>query len=641
MRYLRSIFYREKNSFYRFLQIFGLVIIICEEIIFGSAVAFPHLVYADKSALPTACTSAVSTKPGSASLLIVLLDRSGSLGIGGSGADPQNYSGSITNALSDLWQGPMAVIAFPFGSSDTQLIGPFPPGKREALKNQVNNLTSQGSTPLESAMKVAQSLLQQQGFPKGSRIVLITDGQPQTPEDPNGQIEEQDILTTLAPQFCQEGVSISPFGITIRGNSNPANFLSQVAMETGGGYSRVAGASELASAVIGLFAEWENLEFNQITKDLAHGYYPVVIDSSVQSAYILTFYQSGQNKPLTTASGRQASYRATSDGRHYEIDALNTPIPLATYTVRTPDPNALVYDLIRSTRTLQTVQPTASTIAYTGGTIVISAHLVDQRTGPIVPHQNASATFLAAVTETVHGQTLPAQTIELTQSQPGGDLFTGKFAVPSDAKPGTAPVQIGTLQVTVMATYQGIKHTTNPLTIPVVIPKYIPPQPPCHAGFWQCASSQVYAVVIGGVPVLLLLILFLLWLRQPVPYGVLSSISEPRRSKLRPDPEDFVEVRLGSRRTFQNRLFQRSIITSEELRRHPDARGAFDFDLAQFEFVAKRSRKGPMMYIRAQHGNRGDIKLEVGNQVLSINDEIVLTPNSSIIINGQPRASYS
>src|SRR5579863_1115953 len=56
----------------------------------------------------SATTCRVPTQPGISSLLVVLLDRSGSL----TSTDPDEYSASMTKALADLWPGSMAVIPF-------------------------------------------------------------------------------------------------------------------------------------------------------------------------------------------------------------------------------------------------------------------------------------------------------------------------------------------------------------------------------------------------------------------------------------------------------------------------------------------------------------------------------------------------
>jgi hypothetical protein len=189
----------------------------------------------------------------------------------------------------------------------------------------------------------------------------------------------------------------------------------------------------------------------------------------------------------------------------------------------------------------------------------------------------------------------------------------------------------------------------------VVIPKFVPlpppPPPPCKAGFWQCASPQAHLAIITGGGLLLLLLLLIGWLIwHPTPYGTLYNIPQVRAGKTRPDPEDYAEVRLGSKRTWQNALFHRSVITSDELSRHPDAKGNLDFDMARFELVARRgkldqqgisSKIGKAMYIRPAPNNQVPMKVKTEQQALEVVGPTPLRSNSIIIINGVPRASYS
>src|SRR5438552_8223295 len=57
----------------------------------------------------------------SQSLLVVLLDRSGSLTFQPGATDPNGYSTSVTKALADLWPGFMAVV--PFSNDTTPVLG--------------------------------------------------------------------------------------------------------------------------------------------------------------------------------------------------------------------------------------------------------------------------------------------------------------------------------------------------------------------------------------------------------------------------------------------------------------------------------------------------------------------------------------
>jgi hypothetical protein len=70
------------------------------------------------------------------SLLVVLLDRSGSLTYQPGATDPDRYSTSVTKALADLWPGTMAVI--PFSNDTTPVLGPAAlsdQNQRNTLKN--------------------------------------------------------------------------------------------------------------------------------------------------------------------------------------------------------------------------------------------------------------------------------------------------------------------------------------------------------------------------------------------------------------------------------------------------------------------------------------------------------------------------
>src|SRR5579864_4592625 len=96
-----------------------------------------HAMAMDKTATGlAACASAGDITP--QSLLVVLLDRSGSLIDQPGATDPDGYSTSVTKALADLWPGSMAVI--PFSNETTPVIGPFSMSdlqQRQMLKDAV------------------------------------------------------------------------------------------------------------------------------------------------------------------------------------------------------------------------------------------------------------------------------------------------------------------------------------------------------------------------------------------------------------------------------------------------------------------------------------------------------------------------
>src|SRR5260221_1728094 len=93
------------------------------------------------------CQSPV--EPNSQSLLVVLLDRSGSLIQGNVPTDPHGYSTSVTKALADLWPGNMAVIPFSGDTTQFAILGPDTlsnPVQRADLEQQVPDLPIGGET---------------------------------------------------------------------------------------------------------------------------------------------------------------------------------------------------------------------------------------------------------------------------------------------------------------------------------------------------------------------------------------------------------------------------------------------------------------------------------------------------------------
>src|SRR5437764_5917828 len=153
----------------------------------------------------------------SQSLLVVLLDRSGSLTYQPGATDPNGYSTSVTNALADLWPGSMAVV--PFSGNQTPILGPAvlsDPTARADLKNRVNRYSIGGNTPLGPAMHQALKLLQ--GAASGSRVIVVTDGNPTGDGNNDGAHQEKDIRSNLLPQFCNQGMPVSAFGLTIDSN---------------------------------------------------------------------------------------------------------------------------------------------------------------------------------------------------------------------------------------------------------------------------------------------------------------------------------------------------------------------------------------------------------------------------------------
>jgi hypothetical protein len=206
-------------------------------------------------ASPSHQLTEATSKPTAQSLLVVLLDRSSSL----LNTDPQEYSTSVAKILADLWPGKMAIIFFSDIHSPLPQIGPIDLTQsetRDQLKDQIESQRTNllGWTPTQSAVEQAQQVLSQENYPAGSRVILITDGQPALPNDIDGTqqikaIEQQDV-----PVFAAHQVPISTFGL---GNEVPnyaQTFLSQVASQSGGEYHKVTDPAQLATPVIHMYA---------------------------------------------------------------------------------------------------------------------------------------------------------------------------------------------------------------------------------------------------------------------------------------------------------------------------------------------------------------------------------------------------
>ncbi len=120
---------------------------ICFVIFMVSLLGFTLLNPSDVSyaaALPAhvpvvACSASVPADPDPQSLLIVLLDRSGSLIQEPNPTDPNGYSTSVTKALADLWVGQMAVIPFSGDTASLPVLGPSTLADRGTLKNEIQD----------------------------------------------------------------------------------------------------------------------------------------------------------------------------------------------------------------------------------------------------------------------------------------------------------------------------------------------------------------------------------------------------------------------------------------------------------------------------------------------------------------------
>lgn len=560
------------RPFARYSFFFGIIFMICAsvlgEVSMGSTV-FAHVsTTPGKHIVPVDCTSATPAKPTGQSLLIVLLDRSGSL-IGQPGAtDPQRYSTSVTKALADLWPGKMAVIPFRLDTTTLPILGPATlsdPSQLANLKNSVQNYPIGGGTPLAPAMREALNLLQLQGTPAGSQVIIVTDGNPTGQGNNDGPHQEQEIRSSLIGQYCNMNVPVSAFGLTINSNTpdgRDANkLLTDITTGTNGSYQPVTKPEELARAVIQLYAQWLRLSFIEAT--VRNGNAPVSIDSSAKNVTILTF-RSDSNTPvaLDGPDGQLIQGVESSEDTHYIINSLSSGsgvfVP-GTYTIHTSnDPDVQVYALVDSTLQIVIVTPTGQGKFFDNQPITIEAKFVDN--GNDKQPAPGEATMVAKVKFIVNGVVVSSTQLPLIQN---GVIFKGQTPVYR---------QIGTVQIEVDGTDQGIQRSS---TCGVrIIP---PPPPPCMLGFWRCLLlqiqqylSQYHTQILIFGPLALLLLLLLLWWIRPSPFGVLVQGNN--------------SVYLNRNRSLLHMLFKKSVLSSNEM-------GRLNFNGAQFELIFKRGRR--------------------------------------------------
>lgn len=550
------------------------------------------------------------------SLLIVLLDRSGSLVDQPGATDPDGYSTSVTKALADLWPGSMAVI--PFSNGSTPVLGPAAlsnAGQRDALKNEIQNYPIGGNTPLAPAMQKALDLLKH--APAGSRAVIVTDGSPQ-PVVLNGVNQADEIRGQLIPQFCALAVPVNTIGLALDLNSSDGQtanrLLSDIANGTGGSYTLVRNARELAHVVVQLYAAWQHLIFAPVQS--GNNAYTVSIDTYAKRVIFVTFRSAASFAiTLTAPDGQpvpdQAVQRSTD--RHYEIDnmVLSTVNQPGTYGISVGgDSGAQVYALVESRLHAALVQPKTSDIARIGQPLTIQAELEDGNT-PIIPRAN-EATLNALVTTVVNGKTVSGTTVELTQ-QSNSAIFAGKITLTGPVGKAHIQIQAVYLQIPVEASQAQV---TIPLAKAIVVQKPVPGCGTSISCYWHR-----YSTLIVGIPLaFVLLLLLLLRLLSKGPYGTLK--------------QGRVSEELGAlRRPFGRRLFHKSTMSSRELEDY----GNFTFNGASFDLHFK----GGGVTIRAR-SETPEIKVRSGSQYEKVTrDGVVLNEGNAIMVERCTPAIFS
>lgn len=554
--------------------------------------------------------------PTAQSILIVLLDRSGSL----DKTDKPEYSASIAKVFADLWPGKMAVIFF---SGDhgpllqTQLYDFSQPGTRDALKQQIEQQRYQvsGDTPTQIAIEQAETVLAQHNYPAGSRVVLITDGQPDIADDTDGTRQIQAIEQKDAPVFAAHNVPISTFGLgnDISNSGQAKAFLQQVASETGGAFADVQNPAQLAKPVLQMYASWQNLTFVP-----ASGNNTFHIDTYAKKVDFIAFTQNSTTYRVTlqNAGGQNIpdqAFQASSQDLHYVFESLviSQFNPSGNYTIHSDDSQVQAYALEQTRLQVEIVAPTPQTVVYTQHDLTIVAALYDGNPQQhIFPHTGDAVAIGITFTVTAHGQTVDRGEETLTQeASPHTDLFSVSI------RPSTT----GALTITVSATYQFIPVPNHPsITLPVTIA----PPPPCALTNVQCVIQQ-YGIGLGAsLLALVLLLLIGWWYTRPAPFGFLVN----------PDPNSLPRV-LGRNRTLGRSLWHKSLLFSDELR-------GFDWAGASFALRFKRNRR---VYFVSRHKT---LSQEIGNSLRPENQpavpgkEIFLRNGDQIIVNGQTRATF-
>ncbi|HVB20679.1 MAG TPA: vWA domain-containing protein [Ktedonobacteraceae bacterium] len=568
---------------------------------------------ANRLTIPSTCPAVED--PTSNSLLVVLLDRSGSLIAVPGATDPQHYSTSVTKSLAELWPGRMAVVPFQNNVTTVPHFGPYTlsdPQQKATLENQIDqtNSTIGGGTPLEAAMREGLTLLN--GAPSGSRVVLITDGAPgNLPPGLSYQQQVKDITGGIIQQYCSEGFPISAFGLTIT-DHNANTLLDEITSGTGGTYQDVTSPENLATAVTSLYSDWQHLTFTQ--EKGQGGNYSVTLDSFVQQVTIVTFRTNNSyGVTLDDPNNQPVQGLQPATDNHYVIDKLNEGVFVAgVYTVHISDindnndPDAQVYALVKSPLHVKIIAPTTQHVVY-GKPVEVDAAFFNGN-NQLTPSKN-TATLIAKVSLFVNGKQVgPTNEIVLTQQ---GNIFKGQTPVYKQA---------GQLVVQIDGSYQGDQRIADTNILLVAPPA---PIPPCQLldiqCQWQRNSTQV--IIFFGLIflILVLLIVFLiLWLRRRKygpPYGVLVN--------------SFEKLDLATD-------FRRTPIHSKDI----ENKGTFNFQEADFDLVFTRNGS---VFIETTKRNGSSITVRTGGSSQTLDGsggKVELYNGSTIVVGAQQAATY-
>lgn len=552
-------------------------------------------------------------QPTSQSLLAVLLDRSGSL----VDTDPGEYSASIARVLADLWPGKMVIIFFNGTQTPLLQIGPVDltqNGARDQLKSAIEKqrYNVQGWTPTQVAVEQARDVFAQAGYPAGSQVVMITDGQPRTPADADGTqqikaIEQQDV-----PVFSAHQVPINTFGLGNEVGAGAQSFLKQLATTTGGEYHDVTDPAQLAQPVLQLYANWLGMSFVRTT-----GHNTFSIDTYAGLVDFVAFLQNRNAAPVTLLgpNGQPVPGRNLLDRSldiHYEFDrlAITDFNPAGRYTIQIADPTARTYVLEQTRLQAEIVSPAPRTPVSVGHPLTVSVALYDQNPRQhVLPHPGDAVVGLKYAL-TVNGKTVDSGE-EVLQQGTGADadLFSAQIT----------PRQAGTLQITIVATYQYIPVLNQPqITLQVTPTPAVVPA--CTLTNVSCVLQR-YGTALGLSLLLFvaLLLAFGIWLR-PAPFGVFKRT------------DDTLCV-LGSNRSWGRRLLHKSTIYSDELQ-------TIDCPGARFDLHFK-SGKQAWLVARKDTASLGIWPaLAQEMKAVKVGVPFRLHDGDRLVVNGQPCATF-
>jgi hypothetical protein len=554
--------------------------------------------------------------PDAHSLLVVLLDRSASL----AQTDPQEYSTSVTRVLADLWPGRMAVLFFSGTSPQLPQLGPVdlgPPGARAQLKARIEAQRNvlNGDTPTQYAVEQAGRVLAQNGYPAGSRLMLITDGQPFLPADQEGSRQIAALEQRDMPGFCAHGVPVHTFGL---GNQIPGSaqaFLQRIAAQTAGDYRAVTDPTQLAAPVLQMYASWQHLAF--ASTGARHQF---LVDTYARQVYFIAFLRDSTAFPVALLGPDQHPVPAQNlldqaQDVHYQFDQMQVQRfnTAGIYTIQTGDPGAQTYALEETRLHVVLVSPTSRTPVSAGRPLTVTVALYDNNDPRqhIHPAPNESVTIGLTYTLRAEGTTLVSGEKKLVQQPaPDDDLFSTQIV----------PPRAGALTLAISASYQYIVVPDVPT---ITLQVGAPPALFC-VGALLCGSGPGGLLPGLGVALALALLLWgLFFWGRPRPCGVLERSPGQRRQ-------------LGQSRTLTKRLLSPSTVFSEEL-------SGFDFQQARFRLLFKRGRRVLLVAVHnAPSLAVWCMQEPAGRQMqpVKVGTPVPLHARDRILVNGVPCATF-